>query len=261
MATEFLLDDAAMKRFLIEGFTIVETDFSPEFHTAVCQRIASVFERGGNPGNGIYEAVPALAEVYHHPAVHGALASLLGPDYVLHPHRHCHVTTPGSGGQGWHQDDVNSRHHQVWRVLAMYYPQDVTPEMGPTLIVPGTHFRNAPTSRMANYGAVAAQIALTVKAGTVVIAHYDIWHRASRNTSDRQRYMLKFLFDRTRPPERPSWNADPKNLEAICSDFSHASGPVDSATDAYKHRVLWTNAWKWLHGVHDRTDSTVQYYP
>src|SRR5207249_2625200 len=108
-------------------------------------------QREGNVGNRILEQVPALQQVYDHPAVRGALTSVLGPDYLMHPHRHCHTNPPGSRGGRWHQDDVNHRHHQIWRVLAMYYPQDVTAELGPTVILPGTQYRNAPTSRMATY--------------------------------------------------------------------------------------------------------------
>src|SRR5207248_6788306 len=127
-----LLDDDAVKQFLIQGYLLVETEFPPSFHQEVCRRIDEVLGAGGNPGNAILERVPALAEVYAQPAVRGALVSLLGPEMTMHPHRHCHSLPPGAGGQQWHQDDVNRRHHQVWRVLAMYYPQDVTLEMGPT---------------------------------------------------------------------------------------------------------------------------------
>ena len=47
-------------------------------------------------------------------------------------------------------------------------------------------------------------VALTCAAGTVVITHYEIWHRATANRSTRTRYMLKFLFARTQEstPER-----------------------------------------------------------
>lgn len=31
-------------------------------------------------------------------------------------------------------------------------------------------------------------------AGTVTIVHYDLWHRATENFSDRNRFMMKFLF-------------------------------------------------------------------
>lgn len=258
----YLLDDEAMKQFIVKGYVLVETDFPAEFHEGVYRRIEEVFRTEGNPGNAIYERVPDLAKVYEHPAVRGALVSLLGPDMLMHPHRHCHANPPGSKGQKWHQDDVNRRHHQIWRVLAMYYPQEVTPEMGPTLILPGTHFRNAPTARMATYGTFKDQVAFTVKVGTVAITHYDIWHRAAPNRSDRTRYMLKFLFDRTREPDRPSWRADPAKRDEVMMDFIRNWLPTDNQSDAYKHRVIWMNVWQWLHGPGYQPESSIiERYP
>jgi ectoine hydroxylase-related dioxygenase (phytanoyl-CoA dioxygenase family) len=126
----------------------------------------------------------------------------------MNNHRHCHVNPPGTRSQSWHQDGTNKRHHQVQTVLAMYYPQDVPAELGPTVLMPGTHFRNAPTDRMATYANFREQVLLTVKAGTVAIAHYDIWHAATANRGDRTRYMLKFLFTRVGDPATPSWDHD-----------------------------------------------------
>ena len=44
------------------------------------------------------------------------------------------------------------------------------------------------------------------KAGTVVIIHYDIWHKATLNKSNINRYMFKFQFVRLTDPLLPSWN-------------------------------------------------------
>jgi hypothetical protein len=259
---QYLLDDDAVKQFIVQGYLLVETRFPAEFHEAVCGQIEEIFRTEGNPGNAILERVPALAQVYDDAAVKGALVSLLGPEMVMHPHRHCHTIPPHAGGQRWHQDDVNHRHHQIRRVLGMYYPQDVTPEMGPTLILPGTQYRNAPTSRMASYGTFVGQRALTVKAGTVAITHYDLWHRATPNRTDRPRHMLKFLFDRTREPERPNWRADPAWRAAMLTEFIRQGLPTDNQSDSYKHRVIWMNLWKWLHGNQTgREDSIIEHYP
>jgi hypothetical protein len=180
--------------------------------------------------------------------VRGALASLLGHDVTMNNHRHWHGRGPGPHSQGWHQDAVNVRHHQVRVVLALYYPHDVALEHGPTVIMPGTHFRNAPTDRMATYGNLRGQVALTAKAGTVAITHYDIWHGGSVNRSSRMRHMLKFLFNRASEPTGPSWNHDP------------AKGPGDAArrigewpvfcsqSDHYKQIQLRRQCWNHLMG-------------
>ncbi len=33
--------------------------------------------------------------------VWGTLTSILGPDYIMNPHRHPHLNKPGSAGQDW----------------------------------------------------------------------------------------------------------------------------------------------------------------
>jgi ectoine hydroxylase-related dioxygenase (phytanoyl-CoA dioxygenase family) len=138
----------------------------------------------------------------------------------------------------------------VQTVLAMYYPQDVTPDMGPTVLMPGTHFRNAPTDRMASYANFKEQVVFNVKAGAVAITHYDVWHAASANTSTKTRYMLKFLFDRTEEPARPSWQHDPATAQALAAQrlvFERACNC--SQSDHYKERELRFEMWNHLMGT------------
>ena len=104
--------------------------------------------------------------------------------------------------------------------------------------MPGTHFRNAPTDRMATYANFREQVALTVKAGTVAITHYDIWHAASENRGARTRYMLKFLFSRSGEPAAPSWNHDPDRAAALLSRFTFEKAATCSQSDHYKERGL-----------------------
>lgn len=260
--TKYLLDDEGMRRFIMEGYALVETDFPSDFHESVCRQIEAVFEKEGNPGNQILDRVLALQEVYDHPAVRGVLTSVLGPNHVMHQHRHCHLNLPGSRGGAWHQDDVNVRHHRIWRVLAMYYPQDVTEEMGPTVILPGTQYHNTPTTRMRSYVNFKAQIPLCVKAGTVAITHYDIWHANMANRSNKKRFMLKFLFDRTEEPRSPGWNTDPALQVSMKTRLTTSSLPIDDGSSAYKHRVMWMDVWNWLYGEKVAEEETVvTHYP
>ena len=103
-----------------------------------------------------------------------ALASLLGSDYLLHPHRHCHQNLAGSQGQRMHQDsyeaDQNVRHHRVRWLMAFYYPQDTTQDMGPTGGVPGSQYYNTQPD-------LADEVPLAGCAGTVALVHYDLCKR------------------------------------------------------------------------------------
>jgi hypothetical protein len=247
-AAPVLLTDDQVIDFVIKGYHVVETDFPRAFHQTIYDKIAQL---SGNPGDGILDAVPELHEVYAHPAVRGALISLLGANYRMNSHRHCHMNTPGTRSQNWHQDGVNQRHHHVQTVLGMYYPQDVSVDMGPTVVLPGTHFRNAPTDRMSTYAHFREQVVFTVKAGTVAITHYDIWHAASANTSQKTRYMLKFLFDRADAPDAPagpSWLHDPGITSKAESRMTFERSVQCSQSDHYKERDLRMAMWNHLLG-------------
>ena len=84
-----------------------------------------------------------LQAVLDDPAVHGALTSILGPNYAVNQHNACHYHPPGSKEQHWHKDyplGGNVRYHRPRLAMAFYYPQDVTAEMGPTAIQPTTQY-------------------------------------------------------------------------------------------------------------------------
>lgn len=243
-----LLNDDEIVTFLIRGYHLVETDLGQDFNEAVYEELGRL---ENNPGDAILDRVPRLYQVYEHPSVRGALVSLLGEDMTMNSHRHCHVNQPGTPSQSWHQDGLNQRHHQIKTVLAMYYPQEVTAEMGPTVLMPGTHFRNAPTDRMATYANFREQVVLTVKAGTVAITHYDLWHAASANRSQRVRYMLKFLFSRSSAPTGPSWCHDPQKAAAALPRLGSEKACACSQSDHYKERALRRGLWNHLMGKGD----------
>ena len=94
--------------------------------------------------------------------------------------------------------------------MAMYYPQDVTAELGPTGVVPGSHWYNddhqiEPGTEPFGRGSGAPghwcheteEWHTVVPSGTVVIVHYELWHRGTKVLSELStRYMFKFLVVR-----------------------------------------------------------------
>ena len=245
--------DAELRaRFVRDGHLVVRTGLPDEFHQAVCAKIEAVFEREGNVGNNILPRVPEIQKVYDDPAIAGALQSLLGPGYIMNPHRHCHLNPPGGKGQSWHKDcyvfDHNLRHPRFRWVMAFYYPQDTTPDMGPTGVLPGQQWYRTisdpdPTQ------ATEREDALSGGAGTVSIVHFDTWHRATANRSARKRYMLKFQFARAAEPVPADGvdAADPVDWEqngAVCDDVfrwlagdkgvSREDAPIGDAVDTLR---------------------------
>ena len=202
------LRDDDIRRFITDGYVQVNDGLPAEFHRELYGRIETVLEEEGNPGNNILPRIPEIQRVFDQPAVRGALTSLLGPGYLMHPHRYCHLNKPGSSGQQWHKDDYifdhNVRHARCRWVMAFYYPQDVSEDMGPTGILPGMQHRNRISDFDASRSTEPA-LGLCGPAGTVSIVNFDSWHRATANVSAKNRYMLKFQFTRSCEPAGPAW--------------------------------------------------------
>ena len=241
-----LLSDAQIQRFILDGYITVQTDAIPETHGRIYDEIETVFDSEGNVGNNILPRVPRIQQVFDQPVVRGALTSLLGPDYIMNPHRHCHLNPPGSSGQSWHKDcyvfDHNIRHPRFQWVLAFYYPQDTTIDMGPSGVIP----------RLQNYKTISDPnpeetrepgYAICGDAGIVTLMHFDSWHRANPNVSDNKRYMLKFQFTRLREPEGPTWN----HRDDVWTLPEDDANPAVSA-----------DVWKWMRGeaVNGRSEAT-----
>ncbi len=239
MSTDrILLDDEAMRRFIIDGYMVLKPDFPDGFHQRVYDKIETVIEQGGNPGNNLLPRVPELQQVFDHPEVDGALASILGPDYYLHLHRHVHNSPPGHKAQNMHKDslgnsrfavDQKRRHHHTRWTMVFYYPQDTSEELGPTAVVPRSQYLNE------SWPEGGQQIPLCGEAGTIVIVHYDLLHGATPNRGDRTRHMVKFLFTRMSEPEKASWDHGDPHWQ-----------PAGDAQDG-----IWRHLWDWHRGVGD----------
>ena len=143
-----LLDDSRMQSFIADGYTVVKTDLPADFHQSIYGQIEEVLTAEGNPGNNLLPRIPDLQQVFDQPQVAGALTSILGPGYYLHPHRFCHFNKPGSEGQGLHKDSWSRRHHRLRWAMAFYYPQDTPVERGPTGVVPAATTTTASTKGM-----------------------------------------------------------------------------------------------------------------
>jgi hypothetical protein len=238
------LTDDEMKQFIINGYIIVQTDLPPSFHEDIRRQTEALFDGPGDPRNAILAEVPALHQVFEHPTVSGVLTSILGQNYLMQPHRHCHLNQPGSQAQNWHQDGTPRqfqgwnhpwrRHHRVRSVMAFYYPHDVTDDMGPTGILPSTQYYNARMNPDPELG-----LPVCGKAGTVTLVHYELWHRATANRSNQRRYMMKFLFNRTAEPQSPTWNAQP--------DIDTQPLPSNPVAP-YQHQATWDSLWNWYTG-------------
>ena len=242
----FLFDDAAMRDFLVQGYCVLKVSLPAEFHQQVFAKTKKILAEEGNPGNNILPRLPEVQQVFDDPAVKGALTSLLGPSYVMHVHRFAHPNGPGGNGGGWHKDSYWGYskvrdHHPRW-IMAMYYPQDAPPEIGPTGAIPGSQYYESrvPTLPLTDEEAALdpERIGLPVagEAGSVILIHFDLWHRAFPNHTDKERYMFKFQFTRLDEPTEPHWKREAAEI------------PLSAELAENPRSPLWRQMWHWLAG-------------
>ncbi len=235
-ASPLRLTDAQMRHFIAHGCLLLQTDFTEDFHAALNARIAAVMQEEGNPGNNILPRVPEVQEIFRHPVVTGAVRSVLGDDYIMQPHRHCHYTEPGRKVQSWHKDSywgyARVRNHHQWWAMIFYYPQAVTAAMGPSGLMPGTQYYDKRPG-----DDTEKPLFMEGPAGTFALIHYDLWHRGGANRSQQNRAMLKFQFTRVSRPTAPAWQNENPAWQTLNGD-----GP------AHTHEALWAEQWNWMSG-------------
>lgn len=248
-APPVLLSDADLRFFLANGFLQITPTLDTGFHARMFERFTELAgeDNDHNPGNNLLPLVPELNLVFENPVVRGALASVLGPDYLMHPHRVLHDNPPGSDAQVWHHDSYwgykrKVHDHRPWWVMIMYYPQDIYPEIGPTGVIPGSYCIAQRLQDIDQIGVPAEG-----PAGTCMMIHYDIWHRKMKNFTPLKRYMIKFEFTRMSRPAAPGWDVDEANWSALAAD----------ALPAYDLTPLWRSQYYFLAG-YDRAPAPVQ---
>ena len=175
------------------------------------------------------------------------------------------------------------RYHRPRWGLLLYYPQTVHDDMGPTKIQPGSQFLFGNFGNPTPGAALPPAHRLTVEAGTVVIAHYELFHGATAHTSDRNRQMHKLLVVRTDEPSpragpAPSafWESGafrvssgeelaPLSREHTQDGWTEADAAARTAAAAaaaaagagavarghamLSLRAIWTTVWRWWCGV------------
>lgn len=243
-----LLTDAEMQQFLVDGYLVLQPTVPDGTHERIDEQFTWLVENETNPGNNILPRLPELNLVLESPEVRGAIISLLGPHYLIHPHRYWHYKEPSDMDPGdpekvWaqvmagsHQDSYSPsrqpKSHHLRYARFMYYSHDVEVVHGPTHVIPGTQFHDGIEDEDR-----AREIPVTGKAGTVFLSHFDLGHAGGVNLSDRVRHMIKFLFMRTTEPRAPAWR----------STSSTWKTPATFAAP-YNLEPVWQHHWSWLCG-------------
>jgi Phytanoyl-CoA dioxygenase (PhyH) len=231
---ELLLDSRQMARFVARGFlrldAVVPAHINAAFLAALGQvdtgDVANMRSYYGRiMASGAIPAVPAgiplaaaypegspLADLLALPRVRGAILSLVGRQPIF-DHHFLHIAFPPAFYEAQGLRQVSQHNHQdstidpraAFDIQIMYYPHDVTADMGGTRYLPGSHLRLVSEAAIARYQNIRGQQHVVCPAGTLLFMHHGIWHGAGINRSDRLRYMFKI---RMQPGERQRrlWN-------------------------------------------------------
>jgi hypothetical protein len=222
-----LLSKHQLRTFVRDGVLAVrvpehEFPHNDRVYSEARQGVAEMTDADGrgyniNLSNGTPERrfawsdLPAVSDVCGAPSVVGALTSVLGEGYSMHPHRALH-NNAGNVDQMFHKDGhhVGERDHRPRWIMGLWFPHAVTISMGPTVVVPGSQFysvdreywwdllpeekREAAPAALAGGSRAArdevldtaaatfggAQRKIEVEAGSFVLMHFDLIHRGSR---------------------------------------------------------------------------------
>lgn len=171
----------------------------------------------------------------------GAVRSLLGKDFLLPQLMAYHRVQCPTGAQHWHRDGGSIYTRRLDYLQVFYYPQDTPPELGPTELVPGTHFARHKENYMGHYGKIRTAESTAAPAGSIFLTIYAIWHRRTRSTATGLRRMLKYNYWRTAEACR-DWIIDP-NFN--CSWPAHDSIPI---FEQFNRGIAAVEMFSWLCG-------------
>jgi ectoine hydroxylase len=170
--------------------------------------LSSDFEFEDDPAGG----PPRLRQVLCAPDYHDDLwayasqppqidivADLVGPDVKFREANVAYKPVRG-GGFKWHQDVAFFPHSNMALLMVLTFLDDVTPDQGPTMVVPGSHrgevydhfgadgrWLGVIAEGEAARAPIGKAVDLTGPAGTLAILDCGILHGARRNESGRER--------------------------------------------------------------------------
>ena len=171
----------------------------------------------------------------------GAVRSLLGRNFKLPGNLCNHRAECPAPAQGWHRDGGSIYTPRLDYLQVFYYPQDTTSEMGPTEVIPGSHFMRSKSNFMGHIRGVKMAEKTTAPAGSIIITIYAIWHRKGKSTWSGFRNLIKYNYWRTAEPSR-DWIVDPDY------SFSWPDMPTEPQFEQFKSDIEAVRMFSWLCG-------------
>ena len=224
------LTDRQVIDFCRQGYLKLEAAVPADVTRRILDYLRDMDPEDYHQPNGLLDEDWFVEGLVLNPQTTGAERSLMGTHFGLPPLMASHPgRCPEANPLGWHVDGGNMHTFALNYLQVFCIPQDTTVDMGPTELVPGSHFLLGQSALVSHYGAIKGTKKCVGPAGTVFITCYPIWHRRTRATAaNKFRHLLKYNYFRMVAPQRdwivepdfdPGKNPEPFNLLATGAPY------------------------------------------
>lgn len=239
---EHLLTAKQMAQFVTDGYLHFENLVPDELNKLVDEE-----QRSGKVApRGYWENSKYIKQVFDLPQVKGIIQSLVG-QYPVYDHSALHIVPPRHlKAQEWHVDSIINTRKYAFDIQAFYFAHDAPDEMGPTLVLPGSHLRRANNVSIGRYKNIVGQKRMVSKAGSMFFVHEGIWHCAQPNYTDETRYVFKL---RLRPgqAQRGLFNTDGYRDQEV-TDIIYGGYQPWQGNEARTDHVMRAQLWRYVTG-------------
>jgi hypothetical protein len=199
-----LLTAEEMAQFVMDGYIEMDEPVPDELNAEVKNDAGNQPRDARWTGldlNAFWDRSEAVQSVHKLPQFQRILKGLMGNEAIQN-HSWLHITPAGHrAAQQWHVDQDRSSVQLIgndpwdFDILTLYFPHDVPREMGPTLILPGSHLRSVSGRDLGRYKNFVGQKHLSGPGGRIIFSHSLLWHCAQPNRSNESRYMFKIRYN------------------------------------------------------------------
>ncbi|WP_404425406.1 phytanoyl-CoA dioxygenase family protein [Nibricoccus sp. IMCC34717] len=141
------------------------------------------------PWDPVKDGNTTLTQLWHHDRLATVTECVLGPGFLA-PSSLVMFSVGGGRGQAWHQD-CPSDASADFNLNRLFYTEDVSLEEGAIVVVPGSH-RWGRIPPGGHQDPMVGEIALTPRAGTLVLLHGHVYHRVTPNLTPKRRISVNY---------------------------------------------------------------------
>lgn len=186
--------------FEIEGYVVVRGLLTPseaDGAYASFDEISAVGVSGERESGNerTLARVPLMLDALTRPRLHAALEPVFGDDLQLLSYDSLETAPHGGRSRDWHAD-FGFRAPVTLSANVGLYLQDMTDDVGPLHVVPGSHRWDSGPTEGQRHEPIEGERKVPLTAGDAVVFDAQLWHTGSRNETDRPRRAVFAYFGR-----------------------------------------------------------------